>query len=266
MPGEGEWTDLDRRAALDIGHDLGRVILNARTFQREHELVVELQALDTYKSQLIATISHELKNPLTAVTGYLELLDVAPELSPASRSAVAAMNRGADRLSRVVEDLLLLAKVGDPQQGLIASDVDLARVVEEVTDLVAVTARRKNLTVDVELPAGPVVARGDATEIDRLVSNLVSNAVKYTPEGRRVCIRRQPRGRPGADRGRRRGSRDLGGRPGAAVRRVLPVQQPRGRAAAGDRPRPRDREADRRASRRRPSWSTPSSGPAARSP
>ncbi len=184
-----EWTDLDRRAALDIGHDLGRVILNARTFQREHELVVELQALDTYKSQLIATISHELKNPLTAVTGYLEMLATAPELSAGSRSTVAAMNRGADRLSRVVEDLLLLAKVGDPQQGIIAADVDLVRVVDEVTDLVAVTARRKELVLDVERPAGPVVARGDATEIDRLVSNLVSNAVKYTPEGRRIAIR-----------------------------------------------------------------------------
>ena len=73
--GASEWTELDRQAALDIGHDLGRVILNARTFQREHELVVELQALDTYKSQLIATVSHELKNPLTAITGYLEILD-----------------------------------------------------------------------------------------------------------------------------------------------------------------------------------------------
>ena len=187
--GEGEWTELDRQAALDIGHDLGRVILNARTFQREHELVVELQALDTYKSQLIATISHELKNPLTAVTGYLEMLASAPELSAGSRAAIAAMNRGADRLSRVADDLLLLSKVGDPQHGIIASDVDLRRIVDEVTDLMAVTAKRKNLALDVELPDGPVSARGDATEIDRLVSNLVSNAVKYTPEGRRVSIR-----------------------------------------------------------------------------
>ena len=99
------------------------------------------------------------------------------------------MNRGADRLSRVVEDLLLLAKVGDPQQGIIPADVDLVRVVDEVTDLVARHRRRKELVLHVERPAGPVVARGDATEIDRLVSNLVSNAVKYTPEGRRIAIR-----------------------------------------------------------------------------
>ncbi|HEX6148458.1 HAMP domain-containing sensor histidine kinase [Nocardioides sp.] len=187
--GREAWTELDRRAALDIGHDLGRVILNARTFQREHELVVELQALDTYKSQLIATVSHELKNPLTAITGYLEILESADSLDPSSRSAVDAMGRGAARLSRVVEDLLLLSKVGDPHQRMIAAEVDVKRVVDEVTDLVAVTARHKDLTVAVDVPADPVTAWGDATEVDRLVSNLVSNAVKYTPSGRRVDIR-----------------------------------------------------------------------------
>ncbi len=184
-----DWTTLDRQGALDIGHDLGRVILNSRTFQREHQLVVELQALDTYKSQLIATISHELKNPLTAVSGYLEILEAYDGLADHARAAVEAMGRGTSRLSRVVEDLLLLSKVGDPHHGIIASDVDVKRVVDEVADLVDVTARQKHLHVDVDLPGEPVTARGDAIEIDRLVANLVSNAVKYTREGRRVTIR-----------------------------------------------------------------------------
>ncbi len=70
-----EWTDVECAALLDIGHDLGRAALNARTFEREHALVAELQALDTYKSQLIATVSHELKSPLTTVAGHLEMLE-----------------------------------------------------------------------------------------------------------------------------------------------------------------------------------------------
>lgn len=184
-----EWTELDRAAALDIGHDLGRVILNARTFQREHELVVELQALDSYKSRLIATVSHELKNPLTAITGYLEILDADTTLGAISRSAVQAMERGAGRLSRITEDLLMLSKVGDPHHGIIPADVDLKRVVAEVIGLVAVLAQQKRLVMDVELPPEPVNARGDAVEIDRLVGNLVTNAVKYTPAGRRVVVK-----------------------------------------------------------------------------
>ena len=93
-PGQREWTDHESAAALDIGHDLGRAILNARTFEREHHLVEELQALDTYKSQLIATVSHELKNPLTAITGHLEMLESSPDVtgtcSPRSRRWTAA--------------------------------------------------------------------------------------------------------------------------------------------------------------------------------
>src|SRR5690606_3626121 len=54
-----EWTDVEAAVALDMGHDLGRAVLNARLFEREHRLVDELQRLDTYKGQLIATVSHE---------------------------------------------------------------------------------------------------------------------------------------------------------------------------------------------------------------
>ena len=77
--GQPDWTEVEAATALDIGHDLGRAILNARTFEREHQLVEELQALDTYKSQLIATVSHELKNPLTAIIGHLEILEASPD-------------------------------------------------------------------------------------------------------------------------------------------------------------------------------------------
>ena len=187
--GTRHWTELDCQAALDIGHDLGRVILNSRTFQREHELVVELQALDTYKSQLIATISHELKNPLTSVRGYLEILEGSETLGEEERAAVAAMGRGSERLSRVLDDLLLMSKVGDPHHGIIPVAVDLAHVVGEVLDLLSVTVRTKQLAVSTDLPADPVAALGDEAEIDRLVANLVSNAVKYTPVGRSVSVR-----------------------------------------------------------------------------
>ncbi len=186
--GDVDWTDLDQQAALDIGHDLGRVILNARTFQREHDLVLELQALDTYKSQLIATVSHELKNPLSAIRGYLELLDGAPGLGTGERTALAAVGRGADRLNRVVDDLLLMSKVGDPHRPFLPRAVDLREVVDEVIDLVSVTVKAKDQRLVTTLPSSVVCAHGDEAELDRLVANLVSNAVKYTPHGGRISV------------------------------------------------------------------------------
>lgn len=186
--GARDWTDHECAAALDIGHDLGRAILNARAFEREHRLVVELQALDTYKGQLIATVSHELKNPLTAIAGHLEILDGLPDLPPQVRSSLTAMDRGAARLARVIDDLLLLSKVGDPNTPIIPSPVDVHRILDEVLDLSSIAADRKGLSIVIEAPDEPVLALGDPDEIDRVCTNLVSNAVKYTPAGRQITI------------------------------------------------------------------------------
>ncbi len=186
--GAPEWTEAEATTALDIGHDLGRAILNARIFEREHELVEELQELDLYKGQLIATVAHELKNPLTSVMGHLEMLESSPDFSGTARTSLNAMDRGARRMVRVIDDLLLLSKVGDPDDSMIAAPVDVARIVDDVVDLITVAAEQKRLDVAVDLPAEPVFALGDHDELDRIAANLVSNAVKYTPVSGAVRI------------------------------------------------------------------------------
>jgi signal transduction histidine kinase len=188
VAGAPAWTDAEATTALDIGHDLGRAILNARTFEREHQLVEELQALDSYKGQLIATVAHELKNPLTSVMGHLEMLESSPDLSGTTMSSLNAMERGARRMVRVIDDLLLLSKVGDPDNPVIPVPVDLHKIVDEVVDLVTVAAHQQGVTVRVESPPEPVIALGDAIELDRVCANLVSNAVKYTPDGGAVTV------------------------------------------------------------------------------
>ena len=188
VEGQPGWTSTEADAALDIGHDLGRAILNARTFDHEHRLVAELTALDAYKGQLIATVSHELKNPLTAIVGHLEMLDAAPELSATSRGSLSAIGRGARRLERVIDDLLLLSKVGDPDNPIIPSPVHLQPIVEDVRDLTDISARQARVSVELDLPAEPAIADGDAEEIDRLLTNLLSNAVKYSPAETTVSL------------------------------------------------------------------------------
>ncbi|MCR6033246.1 hypothetical protein GGQ22_17640 [Nocardioides sp. zg-579] len=182
------WTDTEASAALDIGHDLGTAILNVRAFEREHRLVKELQALDQYKGQLIATLAHELKNPLTSIVGYLEMLE-GEDVHGAVEQALSAMDRGARRMVRVIDDLLLLSKVGDPGNPVIPQPVDLGAVAADVIDLTSVAAQKRSISVHVEAPAYPVLASGDPDELDRVLSNLVSNAVKYSDPGRSVALR-----------------------------------------------------------------------------
>jgi signal transduction histidine kinase len=185
--GDAEWSGAEVDAALEVGRDLGRAVLNARAFERERELVRELKALDDYKSKLIATLSHELKSPLAAMLANIEFLQESVDLPPGALEVLGAVDRGASRLVRVVEDLLLLAKVGDPHLPLLARPVDLREAVEDVVNVTSIADQRR-VKVCVEGDPEQVVAMGDPAELDLLVTNLLSNAMKYSGDSSPVTL------------------------------------------------------------------------------
>src|SRR4051812_28945913 len=185
--GDSEWSPAEVDAALEVGRDLGRAVLNARALNRERELVRELKALDDYKSKLIATLSHELKSPLAAMLANIEFLTESIDLDPGALNVLAAVDRGASRLVRVVEDLLLLAKVGDPHLPLLTRPVNVLEVVDDVVNLNPVAAQPR-IKVEVTGDADAMVAMGDPAEVDILVTNLVSNAMKYSAPDSTVTI------------------------------------------------------------------------------
>jgi len=181
------WSPVEVTSAQQIGHDLGAALMTARALERERRLVAELQQIDDYRSQLVATLSHELRTPLTVISGNLELLGESA-LDEGARRYHDAMARGADRMRMVVDDLLLLARVSNPDHPLVRVRVDLRSITREVVSLVESTARSKGVALAVDLGRDPVDVPGDAVELDRLVGNLVSNAVKYTPADGSVSV------------------------------------------------------------------------------
>ncbi len=184
--GRARWTENDGLAALDVAHDLGRAVLQTRAHEREQELIAELQRLDRYRAELVATVSHELKNPLGVIMGHVEMIDSLPDLPAAARTSLAAMTRGADRLSVVVDDLLLLSRMGNPDTPLERVAVDLAALLEETVADEGHQAAAADVTIRVSAP--PVEVAGDPEELRRLLANLVSNAVKYSLEGGTVSV------------------------------------------------------------------------------
>ncbi|WP_126688286.1 sensor histidine kinase [Nocardioides ferulae] len=181
------WSSIEAASALQIGHDLGAALMTARALERERNLVSELQQLDDYRSQLIATLSHELRTPLTVISGNLELLGDL-ELEELADRYHQAMKRGTTRMQKVVDDLLLLARVSDPRHPLVRVPVDLRDTVREVTGLIDSAAQTRGVELHLLLEPGPLEVAGDPTELDRMLGNLVSNAVKYTPDGGRVTV------------------------------------------------------------------------------
>jgi signal transduction histidine kinase len=178
------WTEAEDEAALVVGREIGRAVERARLYQRERLLVAELQELDRYKGEMIATITHELKNPLTSIGGHVELLQ-DEEVAPVSVEAIA---RNVDRLQTLVEDMLLLTKVNDPRRPFVPTPVDLSALIEETRDLLTIQAERGGLSLDATAVRRDVLVHGERDDLARLLANVVGNAVKYTHAGGRITL------------------------------------------------------------------------------
>jgi two-component system OmpR family sensor kinase len=133
--------------------------------------------------QFVADASHELRTPLTAIRGYTELMRMTEHFTPDGEKSLARVQSQSERMTALVEDLLLLARL-DEGQPLKLSDVDLTQLaIETVSD-------EKVMAPDhawrLELPEEPVVVRGDATQLHQVLANLLSNARKHTAPGTTV--------------------------------------------------------------------------------
>ncbi len=181
------WTAPEVEGMRELGRDLGRVILNHRSFLREQLLRTELERLDDYRVELLSTISHELKNPISVLLGHLEVLDGDDDLSPAVRHSLEAMARASRRLDSLAENLLMLRQSSDTAP-LERVPVDLAQLVEDAVDLSTMVAEKEGVRLTLVPPAKAVVVPGDPEQLDRVVLNLVNNAVKYTPRGGSVTV------------------------------------------------------------------------------
>ncbi|WP_324276478.1 PAS domain-containing sensor histidine kinase [Blastococcus brunescens] len=152
--------------------------------------MTEARATERMKDQFVSLISHELRTPLTSILGYLELvLDEDGEpLTDEQRTYLTTVERNADRLLRLVGDLLFTAQVDAGRFSLDPRDVELAGVVRAAEETARVTADTAGVEIVVELPEQGVVVPGDAVRLGQACDNLVSNAVKFTPAGGRVTL------------------------------------------------------------------------------
>jgi PAS domain S-box-containing protein len=141
------------------------------------------------KDEFIATVSHELRTPLAAISGWLyTLLDgEAGQLAEEQRRYLAIIQRNSDRLARLVGDLLLLGQIESGRLSLELADVDLAQIARDTADLLSGQAAAKRITLTVSA-AAPAVMRGDPARLGQVLDNLVTNAIKFTPEEGNVRI------------------------------------------------------------------------------
>ncbi len=182
-PGTSTWSELEQETVGEIGRLLGRVVLDARILERERHLVGELRELDRYKGELIATISHELKTPLSSIVGHAELLT---DLDTGIGS-VEAIARNARRLDRLVQNLLDYSALEESRVH-VPRPADLRVLAAASVELIAVQAERGGLVLNLDVPSETVPVDADPDELGTVVDNLLGNAVKYTLRGGEVTV------------------------------------------------------------------------------
>ncbi len=187
-PGGQPWIEPESVAALEVGHDLARAVLNARAHAREQEWIDELRRLDRYRNQMVATVTHELRNPLGVILGHLELMEGEDDIPDHWLRSLLAMRRAASRLDALSQDLLTLNRLDATDTPRISEPVDLLDVVTETVEMAELEAARREVNVEVQVGTGPFVILGDRTELARVITNLLSNAIKYSDPGDWIAV------------------------------------------------------------------------------
>jgi signal transduction histidine kinase len=181
------WTPLELQAALDIGRDLGLAVANARQLEQERGVVARLRKLDDYRLELVNTVAHELRSPLTSVSANLEFLQ-DEALTQDGEWSLAVAERGARRMEGVIDDLLTMARVSDSRAVFTPVPVDLRQVALDVDEECRRTAVSGGVTASVLIPEEDFTVGGRPDELHRVVANLVGNAVKYSDDGGAVTV------------------------------------------------------------------------------
>lgn len=157
------------------------------TYDEQLRLSARLAELDRAREEFVAATSHEVRTPVASILGYLELLEDLDPPSTGSGVHLAAIRRNAERLNDLAEDLLVLSSwsAEQPRRLGVPSDdhADLVAVLRGVGESMAPLARRNEVTLVLPTPGRPLVVAGSSHYLEKVVLNLVGNAVKYSPGG-----------------------------------------------------------------------------------
>jgi two-component system, NtrC family, sensor histidine kinase KinB len=165
------------------GHMLGAVTLL--------EDITHLREIDRIKSEFIATASHELRTPLTSVQMGVHLLleGAAGELSDKQQEVLAACREDCERLEKLMRDLLDLSKIETRESAPHLAPVRPADLLGRAAEDLRPQVEAKDITLKVDVPQSLPAVLADSTQIERVISNLVTNALRYTSRGGEIAIK-----------------------------------------------------------------------------
>ncbi|HMU54401.1 MAG TPA: response regulator [Nitrospira sp.] len=199
----------DLELLVTFAHQVAGALDNAAAYRQIEELNVgleakvrertaELEQADRLRSQFLSHVSHELKTPLTSIKGFLQnMLDglTGPVNEKQQRYLIRVLENS-ERLIRMIDDLLDQTRIQTGRLELVPSEVDLAHAVSDAVEQLRPLAQAKRHRLEAVYPAVPLIVWADRDRLFQIVTNLVQNAVKFTPESGRITVKvtmEQPR-------------------------------------------------------------------------
>ncbi|APR78730.1 Chemotaxis protein methyltransferase CheR [Minicystis rosea] len=176
-------------AATDIDDQRQAEEALERLLIKEQDARREAEAASHLKDEFLAIVSHELRTPLTAILGWAKVLRSDRGSSVDVPRALATIERNALAQARLVDDLLDVSRIVTGKLRLDVRALDLRSIIVAAVDAMRPAAEAKEIVIDVDLAGAPSTFSGDAGRLQQVVSNVLSNAVKFTPGRGRVTVR-----------------------------------------------------------------------------
>ena len=161
---------------------------NARLLAEARRAADALREADRRKDEFLATLAHELRNPLAPIQNGLQILSLNPSAESATRTR-AMMKRQLGHMVRLVDDLLDISRVTTGKVRLRPERMDVRAAVEAAVEAARPAVEAGKHALVVSLPDDPLWLRGDSMRLAQVIANLLTNAAKYTPSGGRIMVR-----------------------------------------------------------------------------
>ncbi len=148
----------------------------------------ELQRTERRMNEFLAMLAHELRNPLAPIQSALDVVERKPDDKETAAWARAIIQRQADQLSRLVDDLLDVSRITRGKVTLRRERVDIKATITQVVESMRPTIEERRHTVLIQVPDRPVLVEADPARVAQVLSNIFGNAIKYTPDGGRITV------------------------------------------------------------------------------
>ena len=188
---EVSFTSDDATCFQTIAQQVSLPLKSATLYQEIKETNLKLEKLERLKSEFISIVSHELRTPLTAIKNSLDILisGNCGELNEAGSKFLSMAQRNVQRLSGIINDLLDLSKIEAGKMDYHFANINIHSVIDYVKSSLSGLAKEKGLNLIAEETVDLPEIFADEHRLEQVLTNLVSNAIKFTPEGKNIIIR-----------------------------------------------------------------------------